>query len=301
MQLYTILMTNLLGKEGEVFSAQHLPTNTIRAIKIPKKREAPQLNQPRYRSLAKEAGYLTNLDHPNILKGYELIKTSENSNSFLVTELCNGGNLSNRIKDHPIGHQEHIVKSIALQILSALEYLSSKLIAHKDLKPNNILLSHPDSFDSLKLIDFGMAEQRREGEMLHITSGTPYYMSPEVYLGRFTEKCDVWSCGVILYFLITGNKPFTGDTKAELRNMVLQAEPSFAHPYFSKFSPNCKSLIQRMLTKGEEGRPSAKEALEDPWFHEEHSANDSTAIPNLYVDCSGDSKSNLKIDLEKSI
>lgn len=266
-----------VGKEGEVYCAQHIPTNTLRAIKIPNKRITLRSNQSRLKALTKEADFLINLEHPNILKGYELLKIGEDSTPFLVTEICTGGSLARKMKEEAFTAQEGLIKIVAKQILSALEYLSSKMIAHKDIKPNNILLASPNALDSLKLIDFGMSEQRKEGETLAATSGTPYYMAPEVYFGSFTEKCDVWSCGVLLYLLVTGEKPFNATSKTELKQMILYSEPNFDHPNFSKVSANCKDLIQRMLRKGERARPSAKEALRDLWFREDSILAETTA------------------------
>lgn len=180
-------------------------------------------------------------------------------------ELCHGGSLLRKIKEGAI-ITERQIRQVSSQILTALCYLSSKNIAHKDIKPQNILFLHPNSLDNLKLADFGMADIREKGKYLHHSAGTPYYMAPEVYQRIFTEKCDVWSCGVIIYLLITGVKPFVAESKADLRKEVLYGEPNYDHPGFLKVTPECKDFVKKLIVKDDSKRLSADEALVHAWF-----------------------------------
>ena len=127
-------------------------------------------------------------------------------------EECTGGELFQHLAMNAYKNKMFPEKDAARlmrQILEAVNYLHCHGICHRDLKPENILLSSMDEFSQLKLIDFGLSkvletmDETMKGEV-----GTLYYMAPEVILGDYNEKCDVWSCGVILYIMLSGNPPF---------------------------------------------------------------------------------------------
>ena len=98
------------------------------------------------------------------------------------------------------------------------------------------------------------------------THGTPYYIAPEVLKENYNEKCDVWSCGVIMYILLSGVPPFNGQDDDEIMEKVALAKFNFKKAIFSKVSDSAKNLIKRMLTKDVNKRITAEEALQDPWF-----------------------------------
>ena len=106
---------------------------------------------------------------------------------------------------------EQEVASIIQQILKAVGYLHQNKIVHRDIKPENIIFCDRKGFH-LKLIDFGTAQKFRPDQFMIQQYGTPYYMAPEMIKGCYNEKCDIWSCGVILYILLTNEAPFYGDT-----------------------------------------------------------------------------------------
>lgn len=96
------------------------------------------------------------------------------------------------------------------EILSAVTYCHKYGIVHRDLKPENILYQSKDPDSPLKIIDFGTSKTYNGDEKLNDVCGTPYYIAPEVLDGKYTEKCDVWSCGVIMYIMLCGYPPFNG-------------------------------------------------------------------------------------------
>lgn len=105
------------------------------------------------------------------------------------------------------------------QLLSSIFYLHSNKIVHRDLKPENILIEKSKN-NIIKVIDFGTAKIFQGHEKLKQKQGTPYYIAPEVLNKNYTEKCDVWSCGVILYILLSGYPPFGGDDDEQILKRV---------------------------------------------------------------------------------
>lgn len=120
------------------------------------------------------------------------------------------------------------------QLLSAINYCHKRKVVHRDLKPENVLVSRgKDNSIIIKVIDFGTAEVFFPNKRLKETFGTCYYIAPEVLLHCYTEKCDVWSCGVILYILLSGFPPFSGKSDDDILKAVLKTHFSF----------NCKLSI----------------------------------------------------------
>ena len=106
---------------------------------------------------------------------------------------------------------------IISQLISAIIYCHKKGIVHRDLKPENILIDKTTGGDfQIKVIDFGTALFFNSETKFHSTTGTSYYIAPEVLLGNYDEKCDIWSCGVILYILLSGCPPFNGKNDLEI-------------------------------------------------------------------------------------
>ena len=118
---------------------------------------------------------------------------------------------------------------------------------HRDLKPENLLIESPDS-DIIKIIDFGTAQAFDPEAKMHAQTGTPYYVAPEVLAGEYNEKCDVWSCGVILYLLLSGKPPFEGKTDKEILENVSKGLYRIAGPAWAKVSPEAIDLVEKLLT-----------------------------------------------------
>lgn len=130
---------------------------------------------------------------------------------------------------------EKTAAKVMAQLLSAVVYCHERKVVHRDLKPENILLENNSADQlSLKVIDFGTAQVFSSSTKLRVTTGTAYYIAPEVLQKNYNEKCDVWSCGVILYILLSGTPPFNGQTDEE----ILQAVKRTRYTYYSKFNAN---------------------------------------------------------------
>ena len=235
-----------------------------RAIKVIKKSRVKDPN--RFKS---EIEIMKQLDHPNVIKLFETYE--DNKNIYLVMELCEGGELFDKIIDK--GHfTEQMSGYYFKQIVSALNYIHSKKIVHRDLKPENFLLLDQDENSPLKMIDFGLSmvfdEQKMKqsgGKMVMSTkAGTSYYISPEVLKGNYDMGCDIWSAGVILYILLSGVPPFYGNTDQDILNMVKSGKFSFNIAEFNVVSGSAKDIICNMITLPEK-RLTASEVLDHPW------------------------------------
>ena len=197
---------------------------------------------------------------------YEVIKDGDWYH--IVTEMLSGGELLERVTEGGV-YSETVVAAYMQQILSAVYYCHGKRIIHRDLKPENLVFESRAKDAVLKVIDFGTScayEDLKQGLV-----GTAYYIAPEILRSKkYDEKCDVWSCGVILYMLLSrryvgGFPPFNGDSESEIHSRILRDQVTFPVQEWEWISDSAKDLVRKMLTKDPKRRLSAKEALEHPW------------------------------------
>ena len=217
-----------------------------------------------------EINILRTLDHPNILKIFEFYSSKESYS--LVTELCQGGELFQEIIDKG-PFNENYSAYVMLQILSAINYCHGMKIVHRDLKPENILIAERDSngLPRIKIADFGTSKMFEKGAVQRKLVGSSYYIAPEVLKKHYDEKCDIWSCGVIMYILLSGRPPFAGDSDKEIMDKVRKGKYDLEEPPFDKLSSSGKDLIKKLLIMEPTKRISAQEALKHPWFKENRS------------------------------
>ena len=143
---------------------------------------------------------------------------------MLIMDLCEGGDLFDKIKTAGT-FSEKKVSEIMKQIISAVLYLHNNGVVHRDLKPENIL--YDNKTEELKIIDFGTAIELKKNQFLTQLAGSIFYIAPEVIKGKYNEKCDIWSCGVILYILLSGVPPFYGKNEKDIMDKIVQKELSF--------------------------------------------------------------------------
>ena len=151
-------------------------------------------------------------------------------------------------------------------MISCVSYCHSKNIVHRDLKPENVMLEKEKSFDNIKLIDFGTAQVFDPSKKLNEQIGTPYYIAPEVLNKKYSKECDVWSCGVITYILLSGIPPFNGVTDSEIMAAIRKGKFNFNSAVWKKVSDDAKDFITQLLILDTEKRPSAEQALQHPWL-----------------------------------
>jgi len=253
------------GSYGQVCTGKHKNTGKTYAIKAIDTSKISDVSR-----FEAEVGIQKMLDHPNIVKLYEVFKDAKKV--YLVMEICTGGELFDRIieeaeknaGEHAFGEAD--AATYMRQIMRALYYLHSHNFAHRDIKPENFLLQHKGRDAEIKVIDFGLAKKFKEGEMMRTKAGTPYYVAPQVLAGSYNEKCDIWSCGVIMYILLCGYPPFYGDTDQEILKAVKRGQFDFPPAEWESTSQKAKDLIKSMLTMDVSARPDATTVLSHPWF-----------------------------------
>ncbi|KAF7081211.1 hypothetical protein CFC21_085180 [Triticum aestivum] len=183
----------------------------------------------------------------------------------LVVDLCAGGDLLSLLSARGGSLPEREAAGLAAQLASALAACHRRGVAHRDVKPDNLLFDAATG--ALKLADFGSAEWFGDGRRMSGLVGTPYYVAPEVVAGReYGEKVDVWSAGVVLYVMLSGTVPFYGATAPEIFEAVLRGNMRFPPRAFAGVSPGAKDLMRRMLCKDVARRLSAEQVLRHPWI-----------------------------------
>ena len=218
--------------------------------------------------LIRELDILSSLDHPNVVKFYESYQ--DDKFFHLVMEYCEGGELLERIIEKGNLSENECAK-IMIKICSGINYLHERGICHRDLKPENFLFSDHSDDSELKIIDFGLSKQflqeTNSANSLKTVVGTALYVAPEVLKGKYDQRCDNWSLGVILYVLLTGNPPFYGNNNNEIFNKVLEGKYSLTTKEFQRVSPQAKDLISKLICYNVNNRLTSKKALKHPWFH----------------------------------
>lgn len=254
------------GSFGKVFKVEHKITKELRAMKVINK-YSTTLSAEEEAEILKETELLKKLDHPNIIKIYEFYNTKRKL--FIISELCTGGELFDRIIEVKY-FTETVAAHIMKQIFSATAFCHSSEIIHRDLKPENILIENSEErkkdFFNIKIIDFGTGEINKH-KMLSEKTGTAYYIAPEVIENCYNEKCDLWSCGVILYILLCGCPPFSAKSDDEIFEKIKIGKYKYTSKVWNEISDDAKDLIDKLLIKDYKVRLSAQQALNHKWFN----------------------------------
>lgn len=253
---YKLIKTIGKGNFAKVKLAKHLPTGREVAIKIIDK---TQLNQTSLQKLFREVRIMKFLDHPNIVKLYEVIETDKTL--YLIMEYASGG----EVFDYLVAHgrmKEKEARAKFRQIVSSVQYCHQKHVIHRDLKAENLLL---DADMNIKIADFGFSNEFSPGNKLDTFCGSPPYAAPELFQGKKYDgpEVDVWSLGVILYTLVSGSLPFDGQNLKELRERVLRGK--YRIPFY--MSTDCEALLKKFLVLNPEKRASLEVIMADKWMN----------------------------------
>jgi calcium-dependent protein kinase len=264
--VYEVHGSSKLGKGsyGSVYLATHRVTGDERAVKV---MNVERVTSYYLRKLHTEIEILKAVDHPNIIKLKDVFFGKRSV--YLITDLCRGGELFellNSGKNQGFVFREDRASRLMRDMTSAVHYLHSRGIVHRDLKLENFLFEAKNSNSPLILIDFGLSKHFEPEERLSQRVGSCYYTAPDVLNGNYDHRCDVWSLGVLCYMLLSGSPPFHGNTVEEVYQSTLTKEAVFPEKKFRHISPACMDFMRRMLIKDANLRITTAQALAHPFI-----------------------------------
>ena len=274
------------GAFASVYCVQNKYTDVICAMKVINK--SFNCSAEDDKEILNEINILRSMDHPGVLKIFEFYSNKESYS--IVTELCPGGELFQQIIDKGPFNEKYSAY-IMYQLFSAVNYCHKMHIIHRDLKPENILIVNKDKdgYPTIKVCDFGTSKIFEKGVVQRKLVGSSYYIAPEVLKKSYNEKCDVWSCGVIMYILLSARPPFGGQDDNDIMERVATGIYDLESPPFDKLSSSALDLIRNLLNMDVKQRFTAEQALNHPWFKENKSQelynkiNDSETMKNLIL------------------
>lgn len=256
---FTFIDTIASGAFGTVVKAIEIKTGQEVAVKIIKKNS--RLIDTSH--IKEEINILKQLDHPNIVKFYDYIET--NLKIYIIMEYIKGGTLKRLIETkHSFSENEACI--IIEKLLSAIAYIHSKNVCHRDVKPENIMMNDYNDLTSLKLVDFGLSAQNFDNFEDSNYCGTYLYMAPEQIEKRlYSKEVDVWSVGIILYMLLNeGKHPFY--TKGESKKKYIENIKKGNVVMINKVSEMGINLIMSLLERSPTMRISSIKAISHPWI-----------------------------------
>jgi len=231
-----------------------------------KKIEKKKVEGDDIKLLRREIQIMKKLDHPNILKLFEVYE--DDDSFYLVMELVKGKELFDKIVERGM-YSESDAANIISQVVSAVEYLHDNGIAHRDLKPENLLVEGEEEDSKVKIADFGFAKSfgGDTGEKLMTSCGSPGYVAPEILTAESYDKSvDMWSVGVILYILLSGYPPFYADSAPALFKKIMDVKYDFDDSVWDDISDTAKDLIRNLLVKDPAKRFTARQCLTHAWI-----------------------------------
>ncbi|CAN7057490.1 unnamed protein product [Brassica rapa subsp. trilocularis] len=249
------------GSFSVVWEGRHLVDGSVVAIKeIAMARLSKKLQD----SLMSEIIILRKINHPNIIRFIDMIEAPGKIN--LVLEYCKGGDLSMFIQRHgkiPDATAKHFMQQLA----AGLQVLRDNNIIHRDLKPQNLLLSTDDNDAALKIADFGFARSLQPRGLAETLCGSPLYMAPEIMqLQKYDAKADLWSVGAILFQLVTGRTPFTGNSQVQLFQNIMRSTELHFPVDCRDLTSDCKDLCQKLLRRNPVERLTFEEFFHHPFL-----------------------------------
>ncbi|XP_025213851.1 serine/threonine-protein kinase 33 isoform X3 [Theropithecus gelada] len=268
-EIYTFGRILGKGSFGMVIEATDKETETKWAIKKVNKEKA---GSSAVKLLEREVNILKSVKHEHIIHLEQVFETPKKM--YLVMELCEDGELK-EILDRKGHFSENETRWIIQSLASAIAYLHNNDIVHRDLKLENIMVKSSLTDDNneinlnIKVTDFGLAvkKQSRSEAMLQATCGTPIYMAPEVINAHdYSQQCDIWSIGVIMYMLFCGEPPFLASSEEKLFELIRKGELHFENPVWNSISDCAKSVLKQLMKVDPAHRITAKELLDNQWL-----------------------------------
>lgn len=207
-----------------------------------------------------EMDILRTLDHPNVLRLLEILE--DPVNYYLCSEYAEGNSLLAFISSRRLISEAHAAE-VMYQVLSAVAYCHSKGVVHRDIRPEHIVVQTGIDRWNLKLADFGCATMLDPHRQLTGVMGSTFFLAPEVIRGSYNEKCDLWSCGILMFLLLTGNYPYGGQSEKEAMQALMNDRTDIK---ITGISNEAQQLLYLLLCKNPKERASASEALQHYWI-----------------------------------
>ncbi|KAL3813598.1 hypothetical protein ACJIZ3_014866 [Penstemon smallii] len=202
--------------------------------------------------------------HNNLIQFYDAFE--DHDNVYVVMELCEGGELLDKILSRGGKYTEDDAKIVMMQILNVVAFCHLQGVVHRDLKPENFLFTSKEENSPLKAIDFGLSDFVKPDERLNDIVGSAYYVAPEVLHRAYSTEADVWSVGVISYILLCGSRPFWARTESGIFRAVVKTEPTYEEQPWPSLSSEAKDFVKRLLNKDPRKRMTAAQAMCHPWI-----------------------------------
>lgn len=248
------------GFNAVVFKATCRSTGEPRAIKKVSAKSVDATMKLRH-----EAEIQASVEHPNIVRVFDFLSTERAA--YIVMDLCSGGELFRKVNSD--GRLSESQAAFVLRCtLRAVACLHGQDIAHRDVKLENLILEldGPVNEDNgVKLADFGAAVRCGPDTILRELVGTPFYVAPQVIRKNYTRSCDVWSCGVVLFVLLSGRLPFFGGSDPEVLAKVRRGNVHYDEGLWSGVTEGARDLLRRLLVSRVKERLSAEQALLHEW------------------------------------
>ncbi|PHZ16459.1 Pkinase-domain-containing protein [Rhizopus microsporus ATCC 52813] len=247
------------GASGRVKLGIHKQTGEKVAIKLISRSQL-LASSTTSKSVQRELAVLQLLHHPHLVDLHQVLQ--DTSYVYFVMEYLEGGELFHYLAER--GRlQESEARMLFVQLVTALNWCHAHHISHRDLKPENLLLDKDKQ--TLKIADFGMAALQPFNTLLKTSCGSPHYASPEIVRGKryHGPATDVWSCGVILYAMVTGHLPFDDEHMGRLLTKIKTGRYRSLPDYLSV---DIKDLIKRMLVVDPHHRMTMPEIMAHPWL-----------------------------------
>jgi len=251
------------GKFGVVNLGIHKKTQQQVAVKIINKDSIKTVEDKELVRI--EIGILKLCHHPNVVR---LLDHLENEDYiFIVTEYIEGGTLGQYFKKKNFNFSENQASTIMSQIASGVKYLHKYGIVHRDLKPDNIMITQQNDYGIIKIMDFGLSKIVSTQEKMVDGYGTLSYVAPEVLLRTpYNKEVDIWSMGVILYYMLCGHLPFKGNKEVIIAEKIVNDDLEFDEEEWEVRSKKVRELISSCLKKEPEERITIDEFINHPWF-----------------------------------
>jgi hypothetical protein len=251
------------GKFGVVNLGIHKKTGQQVAIKILNKENIKTAEDKELVRI--EIGILKLCHHPNIVR---LLDHLENNDYiYIITEYIEGGTLGQYFKKKKFNFSERQATSIMSQIANGVKYLHQYGIVHRDLKPDNIMITQQNDYGVIKIMDFGLSKIVSPNERMVDGYGTLSYVAPEVLLRTpYNKEVDIWSLGVILFYMLSGRLPFRGRKEQEVAEKIVYEPLEFDEDDWETRSQRVQDLISCCLEKKKENRITIDEFINHPWF-----------------------------------